>query len=159
MKILPTEILNMIRDYSDISIIWRFQMVSGLVERFPVATNGQLLSLLLQIVSAWKRGSQPVIADTTDMLPIMRLTIDSWGLREIKRLKESPKFKTRRTEGCVFVVLNRDSLEGINAHFKVRTRYASDKTQNNKRYYSTNRVLQFGNSRLELLGEYRGLQT
>jgi hypothetical protein len=140
MKMLPTEILNMIRDYSDTSMIWRIRTVSGLVERFSVATTRQFLSFPLQTVSAWQRGGQPVIADTTDMLPIMRLTIDSRGLREIERLKESPKFKTRRTEDCVFVVLSRDSLEGINAQFQVRTRYASDKTQNTKRYWSTDRV-------------------
>lgn len=65
------------------------------------------------------------------MLPVMRLTIDSWGIRDIERLVESPNFGRRRTDGLVFVVLNYESLEGINAYFKVklppvRDNYKSD---------------------------------
>lgn len=117
---LPAEILDMIRDYSASSIIWRFQTVSGIVERFPIASTDHLLSLPLQKVSAWKRGSQVTTAERADMLPVMRLTIDSWGIREIERLVESPKFGRRRTDGLVFVVLSHQSLEGINAYFKVK---------------------------------------
>jgi hypothetical protein len=120
MRTLPAEILSMIRDYSAASMIWRFQTVSGLIERFPIATTDHLLSLPLQTVSAWKRGGQVMTAESADMLPVMRLTIDSWGIREIERLVESPEFRRRRTDGLAFVVLSHQSLEGINAYFKVK---------------------------------------
>lgn len=120
MRKLPAEILNMIRDYSASSMIWRFQTVSGLAERFPTTTTDHLLSLPLQTVSAWKRGGQVMTAERADMLPVMRLTIDSWGIREIERLVESPEFGRRRTDGLVFVLLSHQSLKGINAKFKVK---------------------------------------
>ncbi|KAH7235355.1 hypothetical protein BKA59DRAFT_515886 [Fusarium tricinctum] len=69
------------------------------------------------------------------MLPVMRLTIDSWGIREIERLAESPEFGRRRTDDLVFVVLSHQILEGINAYVK------------------------FGILRLEVPEKYHGLQT
>jgi hypothetical protein len=120
MRRLPAEILSMIRDYSASNMIWRFQTVSGLIERFPIATTGPLLSLPLQTVSAWKRGGRVTTVERPDILPVMCLTIDSWGIREIERLAESLEFGRRRTDGLVFVVLSHESLEGINARFKVK---------------------------------------
>ncbi|RSL80391.1 hypothetical protein CEP52_017394 [Fusarium oligoseptatum] len=118
MRLLPPEILRMIHENSATSMIWRFNAASELIRQLPVASSDHLLSIPLRAVSAWKRGDQPVVTEIAHKLPVIRLTIDSWGIQEVKRLPGNPQFRRSRTDGLVFVILDQRWLEGINAHFK-----------------------------------------
>ncbi|KAJ3529490.1 hypothetical protein NM208_g9731 [Fusarium decemcellulare] len=114
---LPPEILGIIHRYSATSILWRFNAASKLTRRFPIALSDSLLSIRLCKVAAWKRG-QPVTIEEAHQLPVIRLTIDSWGIREVERLPGYPQFKTWRTDSLVFVILDQAYLKDVIALFK-----------------------------------------
>lgn len=119
MRLLPLEVLQTVYEHSATSLFWRYTAASGLTQRLPAALSDQLLSIPLCTVSAWNRGGQPVTAETAHQLPVIRLTIDSWGIKKVERLPENPRFKTWRTDTFVFVILDQSHLEGVTAHFKV----------------------------------------
>ncbi|KAF5006175.1 hypothetical protein FDECE_7450 [Fusarium decemcellulare] len=119
LALLPPEILGTIRRYSATSILWRFNAASKLTRQFPVALSDSLLSIPLYTIAAWKRGGQPVTTEG-HQLPIIRLTIDSWGIREVERLPSYPQFKTWRTDSLVFVILDQAYLKDVTALFKVK---------------------------------------
>ncbi|KAJ3542142.1 hypothetical protein NM208_g4253 [Fusarium decemcellulare] len=135
MRLLPPEIVGMIRQYSATSMLWRLTTASELSRQLPAGSSGHLLSIPLCEVSAWKRGEQPVTADAAHVLSVVRLTIDSWGIREIERLPGNPSFRIWRADDLIFAILDQRLLQGINVHFK------------------------FGFSRLELPKTCQGLQT
>ncbi|KAH7002360.1 hypothetical protein EDB80DRAFT_615582, partial [Ilyonectria destructans] len=135
MRLLPPEILKMIYEYSATSIIWRFNTASEVIQRLTIPSSDHLLSIPLRKVSAWKRGGQPWTTETAYNLPVVRLTIDSHGIREVKRLPGNPLFRRWRTDSLVFVILNYELLDGAIAYFK------------------------FGSLRLELPKTCHGIQT
>ncbi|POR31267.1 Uncharacterized protein TPAR_08516 [Tolypocladium paradoxum] len=118
MRLLPPEVLQIVHGHSSTSLVWRYSAVSELTQRLPAALSDQLLSIPLCMVLAWNRGGQPVTTETVHRLPIIRLTIDSWGIKQVERLSERPGFKRWRTDSLVFVVLDQSHFEGVTAHFK-----------------------------------------
>lgn len=123
MRLLPTEIHRMIHEYSATSIVWRFNAASDVIRRLPVALSDDLVSMPLCAVSAWKRGGQPVPVTTelAHKLPVIRLTVDAWGIQEIERLSGNPQFRRWRTDDLVFVIIDQRWLPGINLQFKVKS--------------------------------------
>ncbi|KAK0748184.1 hypothetical protein B0T21DRAFT_406722 [Apiosordaria backusii] len=104
---LSAELTKMIQDFSAGSLIWRLTRVMMLAMEGPL--SGKEQSCLLSKVSAWERGGEPVIAadDNEPALPqIIRLTMDSRGLREIERLQEKPVYRYGRSESKAFAVFN-----------------------------------------------------
>ncbi|KND90843.1 hypothetical protein TOPH_04652 [Tolypocladium ophioglossoides CBS 100239] len=108
----------MVHRHSATSLFWRYNAASELTKRLTASSN-QLLSIPLCPVSAWHRGGKPVTAETTHQLPVIRLTIDSWGITEVERLSGYPRFKRWRTDRLIFVILDQGCLEGVTAHFKL----------------------------------------
>ncbi|KAL6414356.1 hypothetical protein AUP68_00874 [Ilyonectria robusta] len=135
IRSLPPEILQIIYEYSATSIIWRFNTASEVIQRLTIPSSDHLLSIPLHKVSAWKRSGQPRTTETAHNLPVVRLTIDSQGIREVERLPGNPPFRRWRTDDLVFVTLNHELLDGAVAHFK------------------------FGSLRLELPKTCHGIQT
>lgn len=119
IRSLPPEILQIIYEYSATSIIWRFNTASEVIQRLTIPSSDHLLSIPLHKVSAWKRSGQPRTTETAHNLPVVRLTIDSQGIREVERLPGNPPFRRWRTDDFVFVTLNHEFLDGAVAHFKV----------------------------------------
>ncbi|KAH6955686.1 hypothetical protein BKA56DRAFT_503580 [Ilyonectria sp. MPI-CAGE-AT-0026] len=122
MKSLPLELIHTIHGFSATSPLWRFTAASAFPHRLPAAPSDQLLTIHLSTLLSWDRGCQPVIADigddTISRLPIVRITIDAWGIKKVERLPEEPSFTTWRTNAHVYVVLHRLYLGGTIAHFK-----------------------------------------
>lgn len=118
MRLLPPEILKMIYEYSATSIIWRFNAASEVIQRLTIPSSDHLLSIPLHKVSAWKRSGQLRTTETAHNLQVVRLTIDSQGIREVERLPGNPPFRRWRTDDLVFVTLNHELLDGAITHFK-----------------------------------------
>lgn len=121
LRLLPPEILEVVYKHSERSLVWRFHAAYELARRLPVEVTNQLLSVPLWTIAAWKRGGQPVMMKAILQKPLMRLTIDSYGILKVERLQEHPPFNRWRAENRRFVILDQSSAEGITAHFKVKT--------------------------------------
>ena len=119
MQLLPPEILQIIYRDSATSLSWRYCAASKLSEQLPAVSSEQLFSIPLCTVSAWERGSRPVILEAIHHLPVIRLTIDSRGIKRVERLSGHPQFNRWRTDSQVFVTLDQRDLDGVSAHFKV----------------------------------------
>ena len=122
LRSLPLEILQMIhKKYSTTSLVWRLNAASNLSRQLPTTLSADLLSIPLHAVVAWKRGGQPITEQIVNQIaPVIRLTIDSWGIQEVERLPGNPECRGRRTDGLVFIILDQKSLKGITACFKVK---------------------------------------
>ncbi|PHH51363.1 hypothetical protein CFIMG_005829RAa [Ceratocystis fimbriata CBS 114723] len=135
MKMLPLEIVQMIYNYSPASLFWRFHSASFLGQQLSTTVSDYMLSIPLNTVLTWERGSRPKTTNIPNELPVFLLTIDAWGIQEIKRLSGNPPLKRWRADDRVFVIADRWKLAGVAARFK------------------------FGYLRLELPRIYSGLQT
>ncbi|KFA81328.1 hypothetical protein S40288_08298 [Stachybotrys chartarum IBT 40288] len=77
-----------------------------------------LISIPLSEILAWERGGLPVLAYATPPKPIVRLTIDSHGVRKVERLPKKPLYRGQRSDSAVFVILEENSLKRITMHCK-----------------------------------------
>ncbi|XP_044721677.1 uncharacterized protein HRG_04592 [Hirsutella rhossiliensis] len=62
--------------------------------------------------------ARPIITKVLHQRSVIRLTIDSRGIKKVENLPERPRFQRWRTNGLVFVILDHTCLEGVMAHFK-----------------------------------------
>ena len=117
---MPPEIQRMVRDYSTPALFWRLTAALDLAARFENGPASDMVSLSLRDVAGWERGSDPARSeDLLRLLPITRLTIDSWGLRKLERLQYKPRFSNRRFDNMVFIVAGEECFDGVVAIFKV----------------------------------------
>lgn len=132
LRDLPPEILNWIRIYSPTSLFWRYSSVLELARGLSKAAASEsackdILSIPLPLIWTWKRGELPVSIAPSEVsapaispkAPIIRLTIDSYGLREVERLQEKPPYRTWRSDHLAYVIVEEHSLKHAVMHFKV----------------------------------------
>lgn len=120
---LPMEIVQLIRSYSRESPFWRYSNVQDVAERF---FNGYIASATttfqsfpLHEISAWERGSEPLLATNTIQLPIIRLLVDSYGIGKLERLPNWPRHTAPRSDTHVYAFLDESRAKGFSMHFKV----------------------------------------
>lgn len=104
MRLLPREMIGIVHGYSAKSAIWRFNAASGLTQRLSTSLSDRLFSIPLHAVSEWNRGGQPRTTEIAHQLPVIRLTIDSQGIREVERLLGNVQFRIWRTDDLAFVI-------------------------------------------------------
>jgi hypothetical protein len=124
LRSLPPELVSLIRDYSHPGTFWRY--ISVLTRARELAAlpaepslPSSILSTPLCNISAWKRGEPPTLMLSGAQLPIVRLTIDSRGIKQVERLARWPPYQQRRSNSMEFVVNERDRLRNVVAKFKV----------------------------------------
>ncbi|KID82755.1 hypothetical protein MGU_09924 [Metarhizium guizhouense ARSEF 977] len=117
LRCLPREVLHIVYVYSATSLFWRYNSASELARRLPILPS-ERRSVPLCAVVAWDRGGQLTTSNAINHLPVLRLTIDSWGIKKVERLPEYPAFQGWRTENLLFVVLQERDIEGVIAHLK-----------------------------------------
>jgi hypothetical protein len=125
LRTLPVELLITIEEFSRPHLFWRCVASVDLATQLSAGTSLPLQSFRLSSVVSWDRGNAPVIAakggdDFT--APIIRLTIDSGGLRKLERLPERPPYEQRRFDESVFIVESQSHFGSTVAHFKVMYR-------------------------------------
>ena len=124
LRRLPAEIKQIIWDYSQPNIIGRFSAVKRLADSLSTPQQDELVALPLCDVGTWHRGEDPITCKTA-MNPIVRLTVDSWGLKRIDRDSKSTKAREYRKDRHVFVVERPERLSGISVVFKVHIHHYS----------------------------------
>ncbi|KAH8721086.1 hypothetical protein HC256_001452 [Beauveria bassiana] len=116
MRALPPEILHLIYKYSRGSLFWRYSVVSELTSGL-LDLPDKLRSVPLSDIASWSRGGQLEMASDICQ-PLIRLTIDSWGIVSVEGLSSDTRFKRWRTDSMAYIVVGRNHTSGIKAHFK-----------------------------------------
>ncbi|KAH0593015.1 hypothetical protein MHUMG1_09262 [Metarhizium humberi] len=117
LRLLPREVLHIVYVYSATSLFWRYNSASELARQLPILSSERRSVPLCAVVS-WDRGGQLTTSNAINHLPVLRLTIDSWGIKKVERLPEYPAFQGWRTENLLFAVLQDRDIEGVTAHIK-----------------------------------------
>lgn len=117
MKFLPSEVIDIIHGYTLSSPFWRYCIVSD-VARGLLSSRDQVLSVPLCDISAWNRCGRLERVQSTCQ-PIIRLTIDTWGIENVESLRDYPEFKSWRTDYLAYIILDRACVTGIIAEFMV----------------------------------------
>lgn len=123
MFALPYEILYMIQRYSEESLFWRFAAATDLatrINRLPIDT---LSTLPIANIRSWVRGTPADLfnsAEDFQQESIIRLIIDSRGIRQIERVsKVEPVSIRTRSFDLAYVVQPESQLEDVAFQFKV----------------------------------------
>lgn len=120
---LPMEIIQLIRSYSRESPFWRYTIVQDVAERSSshqtASATTTFQSFSLRKISAWERGSEPLLATDTSQPPIIRLLVDSHGIGKLERLTDWPRHTASRSDTRVYAFLDESRAEGFSMQFKV----------------------------------------
>ncbi|KAH8900409.1 hypothetical protein GQ53DRAFT_128073 [Thozetella sp. PMI_491] len=122
LKSLPPELIQMVRDYSESGTFWRYisvvnlgrELLATIASRAPSPVS----SIPLCDIKAWTRGGEPELLQSPERPPVMRLTFDSRGIRQVERLPSRPSYRHWRSENMAFAVHEESDLEGIIGQFK-----------------------------------------
>lgn len=114
---LPLELADIVSDFARPSPLWRFAAVLDLVQSLSEESAEAMESIPLSSISSWQRGSVPTLSLDNSVDPVIRLTIDSRGLRQIMRLPEMPSPTEARTDSFAFVVEHELVFKGVTADF------------------------------------------
>lgn len=121
---MPLEIRGMVRDYSGSALFWRLVAALDLAAQFEALPTKDFDYIPLCNVAGWERGRLPTQSTDLHHLPIIRLTIDSQGIRKLERLSASElRYSSRRFDNMVFVVKDEGCFKGVMMLFKVRSPY------------------------------------
>jgi hypothetical protein len=122
MHTLPPELVEMIRAYSQHSLFWWCISVLELAA-YASATDSDdepLRPLLPHNLHSWRRGASPQVApgEVSPPVPVLRLTLDSLGIRQVERLSGLAPYEGVCATSSALVVQDAASLSGVTAHFK-----------------------------------------
>lgn len=118
---LPGELLELIRGYSGSALFWRCSpalRLANLIRTDPEP----LVTVPLTEIFSWDRssGRDERLQIATFQPPIMRMTLDSDGIRKIESLSCIPQYSRECYGDFAFVVSRRSDVSGVMAHMKVR---------------------------------------
>ncbi|KAF4122015.1 hypothetical protein GMORB2_7608 [Geosmithia morbida] len=107
---LPPELVRIVKRYSEDAVFWRIVAAADLARRFVGSSPITAATTMpLSDIASWDRGQGPVVlgeAGPWTPSAIIRLAIDSHGLRSVERFSEDslPTFNPKRISNVVFVV-------------------------------------------------------
>lgn len=111
LRRLPTEIAEIIRDHSsEHGLFWRYSSARSLADELSQTVPTTVESLPLCELLSWERGGLPVLTTASDCLPVVRLTIDSRGIKRAESLPKGTAEDHYRSDKMLFVVQDRSQL-------------------------------------------------
>lgn len=124
LRLLPPELIRMIRDHFESGTFWRYiSVVSFGRELSAISRDSNLPSPITSIplcnISAWSRGREPTLLQSPDRPPIIRLTIDYRGIRQIERLPRWPSCQYWRSNNMAFAIQEESQLRTVTTQVKV----------------------------------------
>lgn len=117
LRSLPSELLYAIRQLSPHAFLWRT------ISTLALANQASLLieptqTFALADIRQWCRGSKG-LAFAYDQQSLIKITVDSSGIREIERLHEWPPCCLQTSEFESYVVEEAARLRGVKVQLKV----------------------------------------
>ncbi|KAF4956568.1 hypothetical protein FGADI_3720 [Fusarium gaditjirri] len=109
---LPQEVLQMVRSYIPNNDFWLYSLIQNTAKEMslsfqnPVEPEQDATRFSLATAKAWKRGVQgmnPALDESEPGPFIVRLTVDSLGLKEVQRLQDWPEYNHVRSNTCAYV--------------------------------------------------------
>jgi hypothetical protein len=120
LAFLPPELIRLIRDYSESARFWRYiSAVSLSKELLASCSEADSVSTPLCNISAWARGRDPTISQSSENSPLMRLTFDRRGIKQVERMSSRPSYQHQRSDNLAFAIQEESQMERITAHVKV----------------------------------------
>lgn len=120
---LPVELLEMIRQYSRHSLLWRCIPVLQLANYVSTTEPEPLRKVQLKELLSWERsGKFERVLGSPSPLRTLRLTIDSAGISRVERLPRPPVYMGECTSRFGFIVQDEASVSNVVAQLKVRLR-------------------------------------
>lgn len=121
LKLLPPELIHMIRDCSQSGTFWRYITVQSISRELSTISSSSRASISapLRDVMTWARGREMTLLRSSNNPPFMRLTVDSRGIRQIESLLCRPLYQQHRSDQAAFAMLDRSQLEDATIHVKV----------------------------------------
>lgn len=118
LKKLPREILEMIRDLSPDSVLWRYASVISLRNQISETRSGDLVPEKISEICFWERGTRPQRMSHRTTSRVVRLSIDLRGIQSIECTTDCPYTKNR-SECFAFIVEDAKQLQDVIGEFKV----------------------------------------
>ncbi|KAI0896563.1 hypothetical protein F4806DRAFT_431498 [Annulohypoxylon nitens] len=119
LRRLPPEIVQIIREFSADSLLWRFGLALGFFQRLSSSTPGDLVSMPLSDCLTWERDSLSAPTVCSESRPeFIRLTIDSFGIKRIERLASVPPYNPQPSERLRFMTITETQASDVVTHFK-----------------------------------------
>ncbi|PHH93147.1 hypothetical protein CDD83_2 [Cordyceps sp. RAO-2017] len=117
---LPPELLSMVWDLGARTELRRYCAVTDVSNNIKAFEEPQGYFMVLHDIKSWTRGYYPEQGNSGEH-PIVRITIDSWGLQRIERLRDWPPSKSggKTSTREAFIVEKLESLFGVVVHFNL----------------------------------------
>lgn len=115
---VPAEILQIIGAYAQPSPLSRYRTVIDLAADWSGRELSCQPSLPLSEIALWERDGHAVVEGDLD--PVVKITIDCWGLKRIERLTDYPPFAGNRSDTEVYIIETQDRLRDVRVQFQVR---------------------------------------
>lgn len=111
---LAAQIIRMVWGYSENDLFWRLVSALGMTMYFEAVPMGDFTFIPLHCVAPWERGSLPTRPEDLCNLPVVRLTFNSRGIRELERLPAGePQYSSRRFDDMAFTITDESCFEGV----------------------------------------------
>ncbi|KAB5576478.1 hypothetical protein GE09DRAFT_623594 [Coniochaeta sp. 2T2.1] len=117
---LPPELVEIIRQYSRHSLLWRCVPALQLAAHVSATKPGPLLTVPLRDLDSWERGGkfERLAEGTRSPLPILRITLDWAGISKLERLPKLPTYAGEYTNRFAFIVQDKASIPHVAAQLK-----------------------------------------
>lgn len=120
---LPYEIVEEIYQHSSSAIFWRtaaaIELGKSIKTSLEHGSTPDNFSVSVRDVFAWERGGALVAHHNQSMLPIIRVMIDSRGVKKVERLANTDHWDLERYDQYAFVLEHESKFENVNLHIKV----------------------------------------
>ncbi|KAL7924041.1 hypothetical protein ACQKWADRAFT_35977 [Trichoderma austrokoningii] len=113
---VPAEILQIIGAYAQPSPLGRYRAVIDLAAGWNGRAPTWLPSLPLSKIASWERDGRAVVEG--NLAPIVKMTIDCWGLKRIERLTDYPPFTGKRSDTEVYIIETDERLKDAMVRFQ-----------------------------------------
>ncbi|KAI1873757.1 uncharacterized protein JN550_003026 [Neoarthrinium moseri] len=116
LRLLSPELVQMVRDHSKPATFWRYISVLSFSRELAAASSDRSLptSIPLQNFAAWARGREAVLLEPPGEPPVIRLTIDAHGIKEVERLPRRRSYHPWRSDKMVYMIEEASSLGDYN---------------------------------------------
>ncbi|KAH6851133.1 hypothetical protein B0I37DRAFT_129023 [Chaetomium sp. MPI-CAGE-AT-0009] len=118
---LPLELLEIIRQHSKDSLVWRCMPAVKLAECVSALNPEPLITVPLREVLSWERGGKlerAIEFRSPPPPPILRLTVDALGISKVERLPDLPRYVGECVNHLAFVVEDATFIPEAVAQFK-----------------------------------------
>ncbi|KAI0474610.1 hypothetical protein F4859DRAFT_74248 [Xylaria cf. heliscus] len=114
---IPIELLHMIQSYSKNALLWRSALAFEFAASISHGTPSSFSTIPLKDIVFWERGKQPQVTLPLPPLPLIKIVIDSAGVKRIERTSVQP-YKGECYSNCAYMVEEEEAISGHKVQFK-----------------------------------------